>query len=93
MGAAAAGAPGAGYGPGPSQGPADTESRVPVINLKDGTRLAGDDAPRRRELDQWLREHPGFVADTGAFIPVSRTLCSASSSGCAPNPVWERGPS
>ncbi|KAM9544866.1 chromodomain-helicase-DNA-binding protein 9-like isoform 5-T7 [Salvelinus alpinus] len=51
------------------QGPMDTESRVSVINLKDGTRLAGDDAPRRRELELWLKEHPGFVADTGAFIP------------------------
>jgi len=49
----------------------DTDSRVPVINLKDGTRLAGDDAPRRKDLEQWLTEHPGFVADTGAFIPVS----------------------
>lgn len=48
---------------------ADTDTRVPVINLKDGTRLAGDDAPMRKDLDQWLREHPGFVADTGAFIP------------------------
>lgn len=58
--------------PGASQvvaGPVDTESRVPVINLKDGTRLAGDDAPRRKDLDQWLKEHPGFVADVGAFIP------------------------
>ncbi|PWS21992.1 hypothetical protein DKP78_20700, partial [Enterococcus faecium] len=45
------------------------ESRVPVINLKDGTRLAGDDAPKRKDLDQWLKEHPGFVADVGAFIP------------------------
>ncbi|CDR18987.1 unnamed protein product, partial [Oncorhynchus mykiss] len=34
-----------------AQGPMDTESRVSVINLKDGTRLAGDDAPRRRELE------------------------------------------
>uniref|UniRef100_A0A8C8LTW0 DNA helicase n=1 Tax=Oncorhynchus tshawytscha TaxID=74940 RepID=A0A8C8LTW0_ONCTS len=48
-----------------AQGPMDTESRVSVINLKDGTRLAGDDAPRRRELELWLKEHPGFVADTG----------------------------
>uniref|UniRef100_A0A8C4ISY8 Chromodomain helicase DNA binding protein 9 n=1 Tax=Dicentrarchus labrax TaxID=13489 RepID=A0A8C4ISY8_DICLA len=47
------------------QVPSDTESRVPVINLKDGTRLAGDDAPRRKDLEQWLQEHPGFVADTG----------------------------
>uniref|UniRef100_A0A8B9L5L2 Chromodomain helicase DNA binding protein 9 n=1 Tax=Astyanax mexicanus TaxID=7994 RepID=A0A8B9L5L2_ASTMX len=50
-------------------GPIDTESRVPVINLKDGTRLAGEDAPKRKDLDQWLKEHPGFVADVGSFIP------------------------
>lgn len=63
--------------PGASQvaGPVDTESRVPVINLKDGTRLAGDDAPRRKDLDQWLKEHPGFVADVGAFIPVRSRIC------------------
>lgn len=66
-----AGAPLLHYSQGSSQVPPDTESRVPVINLKDGTRLAGDDAPRRKELEQWLKEHPGFVADTGAFIPVS----------------------
>lgn len=59
------------YNQSPSQVPPDTESRVPVINLKDGTRLAGDDAPKRKDLEQWLQEHPGFVADTGAFIPVS----------------------
>uniref|UniRef100_A0A7N8XKU1 Chromodomain helicase DNA binding protein 9 n=1 Tax=Mastacembelus armatus TaxID=205130 RepID=A0A7N8XKU1_9TELE len=46
-------------------GQVDAESRVPVINLKDGTRLAGDDAPRRKDLEKWLKEHPGFVADTG----------------------------
>uniref|UniRef100_A0A673K518 Chromodomain-helicase-DNA-binding protein 9-like n=1 Tax=Sinocyclocheilus rhinocerous TaxID=307959 RepID=A0A673K518_9TELE len=39
----------------------DTDSRVPVISLKDGTRLAGEDAPKRKDLDQWLKEHPGFV--------------------------------
>lgn len=59
------------YSQSSSQVHTDTESRVPVINLKDGTRLAGDDAPRRKDLEQWLKEHPGFVADTGAFIPVS----------------------
>ncbi|XP_017548689.1 chromodomain-helicase-DNA-binding protein 9 isoform X2 [Pygocentrus nattereri] len=59
--------PGSGFPQG--TGPLDTESRVPVINLKNGTRLAGDDAPKRKDLDQWLKEHPGFVADVGAFIP------------------------
>uniref|UniRef100_A0A452TDB3 Chromodomain helicase DNA binding protein 9 n=1 Tax=Ursus maritimus TaxID=29073 RepID=A0A452TDB3_URSMA len=52
------------------QGIPDTESPVPVINLKDGTRLAGDDAPKRKDLEKWLKEHPGYVEDLGAFIPV-----------------------
>uniref|UniRef100_A0A8C8SY38 Chromodomain helicase DNA binding protein 9 n=1 Tax=Pelusios castaneus TaxID=367368 RepID=A0A8C8SY38_9SAUR len=47
----------------------DAESPVPVINLKDGTRLAGDDAPKRKDLEKWLKEHPGYVEDLGAFIP------------------------
>ncbi|MBZ3875144.1 Chromodomain-helicase-DNA-binding protein 9 [Sciurus carolinensis] len=51
------------------QGIPDTESPVPVINLKDGTRLAGDDAPKRKDLEKWLKDHPGYVEDLGAFIP------------------------
>lgn len=51
------------------QGIPDTETPVPVINLKDGTRLAGDDAPKRKDLEKWLKEHPGYVEDLGAFIP------------------------
>uniref|UniRef100_A0A8C6YGR3 Chromodomain helicase DNA binding protein 9 n=1 Tax=Naja naja TaxID=35670 RepID=A0A8C6YGR3_NAJNA len=53
----------------PSQGLCDVESPVPVINLKDGTRLAGDDAPKRKDLEKWLSEHPDYVEDLGAFIP------------------------
>lgn len=75
-------APLPGYGQSSSQVPVDTDSRVPVINLKDGTRLAGDDAPRRKDLEQWLKEHPGFVADTGAFIPVCRFLAPHPLSSC-----------
>uniref|UniRef100_A0A8D2MPP3 DNA helicase n=1 Tax=Zonotrichia albicollis TaxID=44394 RepID=A0A8D2MPP3_ZONAL len=48
-----------------SQGVLDAESPVPVINLKDGTRLAGDDAPKRKDLERWLKEHPGYVEDSG----------------------------
>lgn len=73
------------YSQSSSQVPTDTESRVPVINLKDGTRLAGDDAPRRKDLEQWLKEHPGFVADTGAFIPVSLFFFFFSVLFCHPN--------
>ncbi|KAM9510012.1 chromodomain-helicase-DNA-binding protein 9-like isoform 1-T10 [Guaruba guarouba] len=50
------------------QGMLDAESPVPVINLKDGTRLAGDDAPKRKDLERWLKEHPGYVEDSGACI-------------------------
>uniref|UniRef100_A0A663MDA5 Chromodomain helicase DNA binding protein 9 n=1 Tax=Athene cunicularia TaxID=194338 RepID=A0A663MDA5_ATHCN len=60
-----------------SQGMLDAESPVPVINLKDGTRLAGDDAPKRKDLERWLKEHPGYVEDSGACIPVSIRLSSA----------------
>ncbi|KAL4658748.1 chromodomain-helicase-DNA-binding protein 9-like isoform X1 [Arapaima gigas] len=59
--------PTAGYGQ--PQGSLDTETRVPVISLRDGTRLTGDDAPKRKDLEQWLKQHPGFVADVGASIP------------------------
>ncbi|XP_051510928.1 chromodomain-helicase-DNA-binding protein 9-like isoform X2 [Myxocyprinus asiaticus] len=61
-----------GHGQGPA--PQDAEIRVPVISLKDGTRLAGDDAPKRKDLDLWLKEHPGFVADVGAFISTANKL-------------------
>lgn len=61
-----------------SQGMLDAESPVPVINLKDGTRLAGDDAPKRKDLERWLKEHPGYVEDLGACIPVS-IPCSSTS--------------
>lgn len=59
--------------PGPQvlPGALDADSPVPVINLKDGTRLAGDDAPKRRDLESWLKAHPGYVEDRGASIPVS----------------------
>lgn len=56
------------------QGVPDTESPVPVIHLKDGTRLAGDDAPKRKDLEKWLKEHPGYVEDLGASIPVGDPL-------------------
>uniref|UniRef100_A0A8B9TKC1 Chromodomain helicase DNA binding protein 9 n=1 Tax=Anas platyrhynchos TaxID=8839 RepID=A0A8B9TKC1_ANAPL len=61
-----------------SQGMLDAESPVPVINLKDGTRLAGDDAPKRKDLERWLKEHPGYVEDLGACIPVSIPFSSTS---------------
>ncbi|XP_078063621.1 chromodomain-helicase-DNA-binding protein 9-like, partial [Mustelus asterias] len=48
----------------------DMETRIPVVSKVDGTVLAGEEAPRRRELDTWLKEHPDFSVDPSclAFI-------------------------
>ena len=40
-----------------------TESRVTVISIEEGTRLAGEDAPKRKDLEAWLHKHPGFVVE------------------------------
>uniref|UniRef100_A0A8C6YDZ8 Chromodomain helicase DNA binding protein 9 n=1 Tax=Naja naja TaxID=35670 RepID=A0A8C6YDZ8_NAJNA len=56
----------------PSQGLCDVESPVPVINLKDGTRLAGDDAPKRKDLEKWLSEHPDYVEDLGSTLSLPK---------------------
>ncbi|XP_013394879.1 chromodomain-helicase-DNA-binding protein 8 isoform X2 [Lingula anatina] len=41
----------------------DPEGRVPVVNIEDGSRLSGDEAPKRKDLEKWLRHHPGYMAD------------------------------
>lgn len=41
----------------------EPDSRVPVINLEDGSRLSGDEAPLKKDLDKWLDDHPGFMVD------------------------------
>ncbi|CAH1779419.1 unnamed protein product [Owenia fusiformis] len=39
------------------------EEHIPVISLEDGSRLSGEEAPMRKDLDQWLDEHPGYMVD------------------------------
>ena len=34
---------------------------MPVINVEDGSILSGDDAPKKKHLEQWLLEHPGYL--------------------------------
>ena len=40
-----------------------TDSRVTVVSLEDGSLLTGEEAPRRRDLDSWLDNHPGYMVD------------------------------
>ena len=39
------------------------DERVTVVNLEDGSILRAEEAPRRRDLERWLEEHPGYMVD------------------------------
>ncbi|OZC07125.1 protein, SNF2 family [Onchocerca flexuosa] len=46
-----------------------SKTRVPVINIETGARLIGEQAPKVKNLGQWLSAHPKYVLD----IPSSTT--------------------
>lgn len=56
----------------PSPGQLDPDTRIPVINLEDGTRLVGEDAPKNKDLVEWLKLHPTYTVDMPSYVPVSR---------------------
>lgn len=56
----------------PSPGQLDPDTRIPVINLEDGTRLVGEDAPKNKDLIEWLKSHPTYTVDMPSYVPVSR---------------------
>ncbi|XP_029110966.1 chromodomain-helicase-DNA-binding protein 7 isoform X2 [Scleropages formosus] len=53
----------------PSPGQLDPNTRVPVINLKDGSRLVGEDAPTNKDLVEWLNQHPTYIVDMPSYVP------------------------
>lgn len=55
----------------PSPGQLDPDTRIPVINLEDGTRLMGEDAPKNKDLVDWLKMHPTYTVDMPSYVPVS----------------------
>ena len=36
---------------------------MPVVNLEDGSRLSGDEAPSKKDLDKWLDSHPNYMVE------------------------------
>ena len=36
---------------------------MPVVNLEDGSRLSGDEAPSKKDLDRWLDLHPNYMVE------------------------------
>ncbi|KAG5850241.1 hypothetical protein ANANG_G00080150 [Anguilla anguilla] len=53
----------------PSPEQLDPSARVPVINLEDGTRLVGEDAPTNKDLMEWLNQHPTYTVDIPSYVP------------------------
>ncbi|KAM8966503.1 chromodomain-helicase-DNA-binding protein 7 [Pelodytes ibericus] len=58
----------------PSPGQIEPESRIPVINLEDGTRLVGEDAPKNKDLVEWLKLHPTYTVDMPSYVPKSAEM-------------------
>uniref|UniRef100_A0A4W3JTQ7 Chromodomain helicase DNA binding protein 7 n=1 Tax=Callorhinchus milii TaxID=7868 RepID=A0A4W3JTQ7_CALMI len=54
----------------PSPGQLDPEAHIPVINLEDGTRLVGEEAPQNKDLVEWLKVHPTYTVDMPSYVPV-----------------------
>nr|XP_020667216.1 chromodomain-helicase-DNA-binding protein 7 isoform X1 [Pogona vitticeps]XP_020667225.1 chromodomain-helicase-DNA-binding protein 7 isoform X1 [Pogona vitticeps]XP_020667232.1 chromodomain-helicase-DNA-binding protein 7 isoform X1 [Pogona vitticeps]XP_020667238.1 chromodomain-helicase-DNA-binding protein 7 isoform X1 [Pogona vitticeps]XP_020667247.1 chromodomain-helicase-DNA-binding protein 7 isoform X1 [Pogona vitticeps]XP_020667256.1 chromodomain-helicase-DNA-binding protein 7 isoform X1 len=55
----------------PSPGQLDPDTRIPVINIEDGTRLVGEDAPKNKDLVEWLKLHPTYTVDMPPYVPKS----------------------
>uniref|UniRef100_A0A8C2NWE7 DNA helicase n=1 Tax=Capra hircus TaxID=9925 RepID=A0A8C2NWE7_CAPHI len=53
----------------PSPGHLDPDARIPVINLEDGTRLVGEEAPKNKDLVEWLKLHPTYTVDVPSYVP------------------------
>ncbi|KAM8787199.1 chromodomain-helicase-DNA-binding protein 7 isoform 3-T3 [Rhynchonycteris naso] len=62
----------------PSPGQLDPDTRIPVINLEDGTRLVGDDAPKNKDLVEWLKLHPAYTVDMPSYVPKNADLLFSS---------------
>ncbi|KAL2766734.1 chromodomain-helicase-DNA-binding protein 7 isoform 1 [Daubentonia madagascariensis] len=62
----------------PSPGQLDPDMRIPVINLEDGTRLVGEDAPKNKDLVEWLKLHPTYTVDMPSYVPKNADVLFSS---------------
>ncbi|KAM4688567.1 chromodomain-helicase-DNA-binding protein 7 [Discoglossus pictus] len=58
----------------PSPGQLEPETRIPVINLEDGTRLVGEEAPKNKDLVEWLKLNPTYTVDMPSYVPKSADI-------------------
>ncbi|KAF4022308.1 hypothetical protein G4228_014335 [Cervus hanglu yarkandensis] len=62
----------------PSPGHLDPDTRIPVINLEDGTRLVGEEAPKNKDLVEWLKLHPTYTVDMPSYVPKNADVLFSS---------------
>ncbi|XP_062044441.1 chromodomain-helicase-DNA-binding protein 7 isoform X4 [Lepus europaeus] len=62
----------------PSPGQLDPDTRIPVINLEDGSRLVGEDAPKNKDLVEWLKLHPTYTVDMPSYVPKNADVLFSS---------------
>ncbi|XP_054102584.1 chromodomain-helicase-DNA-binding protein 7 isoform X10 [Callithrix jacchus] len=62
----------------PSPGQLDPDTRIPVISLEDGTRLVGEDAPKNKDLVEWLKLHPTYTVDMPTYVPKNADVLFSS---------------
>ncbi|XP_026983833.1 chromodomain-helicase-DNA-binding protein 7 isoform X4 [Sagmatias obliquidens] len=62
----------------PSPGQLDPDTRIPVINLEDGTRLVGEEAPKNKDLVEWLKLHPAYTVDMPSYVPKNADVLFSS---------------
>lgn len=39
-----------------------------MINLEDGSVLSGDECPKKKDLDEWMQQHPGCMIDNSICL-------------------------
>ncbi|ESN89899.1 hypothetical protein HELRODRAFT_116695 [Helobdella robusta] len=49
-------------------------TRIPVYNTQDGSRLSGEEAPTLKVLEDWLDLHPEYVVDNEKYHQQSRKM-------------------
>ncbi|VDK52169.1 unnamed protein product [Anisakis simplex] len=64
-----------------------SETRVPVVNVESGLRLTGDEAPKVKNLGQWLSAHPKFVLDIPSGADTAHRSSSHTATATASTPT------
>ena len=47
------------------EGVTDEEARITVIETSTGEKLTGENAPKKGELEEWLKQNPGYEVFEG----------------------------